>query len=286
MKLSLLTLGFCLLLTSCLTQDATEDPVEPPKDPVEGIVSIEDSEGAITGAAIFGIFETKGPSKTRRFGSLLNTTTEPSKSRETRCREVKKDPLERASRNLVSAGDLKFGQALHSTFLSVDETSDHFYYRELDGNVASGPYSIIAKGSDLVPGFEGYVSVPDWPRALKGNDLAFEDQGIEFSRSEGLTLSWESSGNGTEGTLVAVDVIVKANEAEKMTLSCEAEEATLQVEKGRALWKLPVSNLEKLPSSDVALIKFVRATLAGGKLKNLTLYLQGVRASVSPAIVH
>jgi hypothetical protein len=265
-----------LVLSGCFLQQTKPSPTtQSGGDPIEGVVSITDLKGPVTGGLFSGKFYAKGRSADFR-GRIKSRPEEMS------CK-IFREPRA-VSRALVSVGKLTFGSALQNLGVEVPETQDHAYVKELAPDFPSGVYTVVASGRENLQSFGDHVVMPEQLQDVTVNGQAFGSSSVLIRKGDDLVATWREPAVPNENHISILNVGVRTA-TEIITLYCLGLEKSYPTAGGNKVWKIPASYLADLPADKDAEIAVTRLILRGWILANLDVQFQGIRTHFTAAEV-
>lgn len=261
-----------LLLSGCLLQQNKPEPTTPPVSvTLSGIVRVEDYFGPENQAYIKAQFVESKEEGSRALKANL------SRAKTTECVYEAKDRSAAAAAALIPVGDLYFGPALQSTQLKIPTSEAGLYYQKLDPGIESGQYMVAATGTDKWKGFQEYLSMPGQVVSPKMGDDSFNTSDVHFKLNEAPVVSWEAPNavSGDEGIMIFEATV--QTEKKLWDVFCVAAEKEIEEVEGRRVWKLDLTETQKMPAANIAIFYLTRAYVKSPQRKDLKFQMQGWR---------
>lgn len=287
---ALLLTASLFLLSSCLLKQNEPKPAapQPGKIPLDGIVAMEDVQGAVTGGVFFAAFTPRVAAATTAswVGLHRYAVLETRDDREVRC-EIAKKPKTAppaASVGFVNVGKLVFGVALQTASVDVMPSPDNRYIYKLNPGFAAGVYQVAAKATEQTQPFEGLLTVPESLRDLTGNGVKFNERVVSVKKATGLRLQWSPPSVPNDNHIILLD-FESETATEVHRLRCMAREPQGAGAGTLITWDVEPALVKQMPASKKARIDFLRAVVRNVKSTYLMGEFQGLRTNIAAATI-
>lgn len=288
---ALLLVASLLLLSSCLLKQNEPVPLAPQagKVPLDGVVALEDVQGAVQGAYFFAAFSARAAAAgaaswvgLHRYAALESAIDE----RAPRCEiaKKKKTASPAAAKGFINVGKLLFGVALQTAAVEVLPNAENQYLYKLTPGFAAGVYQVTAKATAETQPFEGLITVPESVRELTGNGTRFNENVVRVKKSTGLVLQWAPPSVPNDSNLILMDLEAQTND-EIYRLRCLAREPQSTAAGSLTAWTVDPTLIRQLPSTQKARLDFLRAAVRPVKTTYLTGEFQGLRTNVAALLL-